>query len=161
MKKKNKNDVQIEDYIILLVEDDPNDVILIERAFRKANIVNPINIVKNGEDAISYLDGKGKFKDRKKYPIPTLVLLDLKLPRRSGHEVLSWIRRQRKLKRLPVVVLTSSQRIADKNKAYDLGINSYLIKPVSFDSLLDLIKTLNTYWLILNEKPDINSGGEK
>ena len=152
--------MDIQKYIVLLVEDDPNDVVLIQRAFRKANIVNPINIVGNGEDAIDYLAGKGKFKDRNKYPIPTLVLLDLKLPRKSGHEVLAWVRKQPKLKRLPIVVLTSSQQVWDKNKAYDLGTNSYLIKPVSFDSLIELIQSLNTYWLILNEKPELNSGGK-
>ena len=160
MKRKNRNNVDIQKLIVLLVEDDPNDVVLIQRAFRKANIVNPIYIVENGEDAIDYLAGKGKFKDRNKYPIPTLVLLDLKLPRISGHEVLAWVRKQHKLKRLPIVVLTSSQQVADKNKAYDLGTNSYLIKPVSFDSLLELIQSLNTYWHILNEKPEINSGGK-
>lgn len=153
---KNRNNMNIQKYVILLVEDDPNDILLIQRAFTKANIVNPINIVENGDDAIAYLDGRGKFSDRTKYPIPTLVLLDLKLPRKSGHEVLTWVRSQQKLKRLPIVVLTSSQLANDKNKAYDLGINSYLIKPVSFDSLIDMIKNLNTYWLILNEKPEIN-----
>jgi DNA-binding response OmpR family regulator len=84
-----------------------------------------------------------------------LVLLDLKLPRRSGLEVLEWIREREGLKRLPVVVLTSSKEVADVNRAYDLGANSYLVKPVSFNSLLELVKSLEVYWLILNQKPDI------
>jgi CheY-like chemotaxis protein len=140
---------------ILIVEDDPNDVILIQRAFGKARILNPLQTVPNGDDAVAYLAGDGPFADRQRYPIPVLVLLDLKLPRRSGLEVLEWIREREGLKRLPVVVLTSSKEVADVNRAYDLGANSYLVKPVSFNSLLELVKSLEVYWLILNQKPDI------
>ncbi len=144
-----------EKYYILLVEDDANDVMLIKRAFRKACIANPLQIVENGEEAINYLAGKGTYSDREKYPIPILILLDLKLPRKSGYEVLTWIRRQPGLKRIPVVMLTSSNQISHINKAYDLGANSYLVKPVGFDALLDMVKTLNLYWLILNKKPEV------
>lgn len=140
---------------ILLVEDDPNDVTLIERAFRKANIVNPLQIVTDGEKAVAYLAGQEPYTDRERYPLPALVLLDLKLPRKSGHEVLEWLRVQPNLQRIPVVVLTGSKEPADINLAYDLGANSYLIKPVAFDDLLETVKALNLYWLILNEKPEV------
>ena len=149
--------MNINNYIILLVEDDPNDVILIKRAFYKANIVNPIRVVENGEEAIVYLTGDGKYITRDQYPLPMLMLLDLRLPRKSGFEVLAWVRQQPGLKRLPIVVLTSLQRTEDINRAYDLGANSYLIKPTSFKKLLSVIKNINTYWLIQNKRPEINS----
>jgi CheY-like chemotaxis protein len=139
------------------VEDDPNDVLLIQRAFDKARILNPLQTVGNGDDAVAYLAGEGSFADRQRHPFPVLVLLDLKLPRRSGLEVLEWIRGQVGLKRLPVVVLTSSKETTDVNQAYDLGANSYLVKPVGFDSLLELVKSLEVYWLILNQKPDVSA----
>lgn len=140
---------------ILLVEDDANDFFLIQRAFRKANLANPLQVVGDGEEAVSYLLGEGHYADRSKYPLPVLLLLDLKLPRRSGLEVLSWLREQPVLKRLPVVVLTSSKEPADINRAYDLGANSYLVKPLGFDALLDMVESLNLYWLVLNEKADV------
>ncbi len=141
--------------VILIVEDDPNDVLLLQRAFKKANIVVPLQTVGHGDDAVAYLAGDGQYADREQYPAPILVLLDLKLPRRSGLEVLEWIRAQSGLRRLPVVVLTSSKEADDINKAYDLGANSYLVKPVGFDSLLALVKSLQMYWLTLNQQPEI------
>jgi len=144
-------------YTILLVEDDPNDVLLIQRAFRKSNVANPIQVVGDGEEAIAYLSGQGPCADRERYPLPLLLLLDLKLPRKSGFEVLEWLRQQPGLKRLPVVVLTSSAETPDVNRAYDLGANSYLVKPVRFEDLLHMVQTLNLYWLIINEKPDVMS----
>jgi len=145
----------VERYTILLVEDDPNDVLLIQRAFRKAKLVNPVQIVKDGQEAVDYLAGEGSYADRNAYPWPALMLLDLKLPRKSGFEVLEWLHAQPRLKRLPVVVLTSSAETPDINRDYDLGANSYLVKPVSFDALLDMVKALGLYWLILNQKPGI------
>jgi CheY-like chemotaxis protein len=142
-------------YTILLVEDDPNDVFLIQRAFRKANLANPIQVMNDGEAAVQYLSGQEPYADRDRYPLPILMLLDLKLPRRSGLEVLEWLKQQPKLKRLPVVVLTSSREHTDLNRAYDLGANSYLVKPVAFDSLLNMVQTLNQYWLIINESPNL------
>ena len=142
-------------YTILLVEDDPNDVFLIQRAFRKANLANPIQVMNDGEAAVQYLSGQEPYADRDRYPLPILMLLDLKLPRRSGLEVLEWLKQQPKLKRLPVVVLTSSIEHIDLNRAYDLGANSYLVKPVAFDSLLNMVQTLNQYWLIINESPNL------
>jgi CheY-like chemotaxis protein len=142
-------------YTILLVEDDPNDAFLIQRAFRKANLANPIQVMNDGEAAVQYLSGQEPYADRDRYPLPILMLLDLKLPRRSGLEVLEWLKQQPKLKRLPVVVLTSSREHIDLNRAYDLGANSYLVKPVAFDSLLNMVQTLNQYWLIINESPNL------
>jgi CheY-like chemotaxis protein len=111
--------------------------------------------VSHGDEAVAYLSGEGRFADREAYPFPVLVLLDLKLPRRSGLEVLGWIRSQPGLKRLPIVVLTSSKESIDINRAYDLGANSYLVKPVGFDSLLELVKSLEVYWMMLNQNPEI------
>ncbi len=140
---------------ILLVEDNPDDVLLIKRAFAKARIINPLQVVTDGEEALFYLAGEPPYEDRSVYPLPIFVLLDLKLPKRSGLEVLSWLRAQTLLKRLPVVVLTSSRETPDINKAYDLGANSYLVKPVAFEDLVEMVKTLGLYWLILNEPPEI------
>ncbi|MDJ0726032.1 MAG: response regulator [Prochloraceae cyanobacterium] len=138
---------------ILLVEDNYNDVLLIKRAFRKAQINPPISIVSDGEEAIAYLSREGKYADSATYPFPLLILLDLKLPRRSGLEVLSWIRQQPKLKRLLVVILTSSAENSDLERAYDIGINSYLVKPVDFQDFVSLIQLIDAYWLKLNQMP--------
>lgn len=142
--------------VILLVEDDDNDIVLIQRALRKANIANEVQVVRDGERAIEYLGGHGTYRDRSRFPIPAMVLLDLKLPRKSGHEVLEWIRAQEPLRRLPVVMLTSSRQTVDVNKAYDLGVNSYMVKPVTFDGLMELVSTLDMYWLLLNERPEVD-----
>ncbi|HUK13519.1 MAG TPA: response regulator [Thermoanaerobaculaceae bacterium] len=144
---------------VLLVEDDPNDVILIRRAFRDAKVANPLEVAGDGEEAVAYLAGAGTYADRERHPLPSVVLLDLKLPRKSGHEVLAWIRAHQELRRLPVVVLTSSTERADVNRSYELGANSYLTKPVSPANLIEMVRTLQVYWLILNEPPDIAAGG--
>lgn len=141
---------------ILLVEDDANDVILIRRAFAKAEIKNPVHTVEDGDAAVAYLAGEGTYADRDHHPLPGVVLLDLKLPRRSGLEVLEWVRQSPTLRRLPIVVLTSSRESADVNRAYDLGANSYLVKPVGFDALTDLVRILQGYWVGWNEKPEID-----
>ena len=144
-------------YTILIVEDDPNDVALIKRAFRKAKLVNPLQVVTDGEAVIAYLGGQAPYDDRQRYPLPVIVLLDLKLPLKSGFEVLQWLRMQPKLRRLPVVILTSSSETPDINMAYELGANSYLVKPVAVDALADIFETLGLYWLVLNEKPDLEA----
>lgn len=138
---------------ILLVEDDSNDVLLFQRAFRRAQISNPIHIVTDGDQAVHYLGGIDQYQDRTRYPLPLLVLLDLKLPRRSGIEVLEWVRQQPNLRRLPVVILTSSRESTDINLAYEKGANSYLLKPPSFDDLQSLLQTFHFYWLTLNQLP--------
>ena len=142
-----------EQQTILAVEDSDDDVALISRAFRKAAIANPLRFVSDGEQAVDYLLGQGQFTDRQQSPLPWLILLDLKLPRKSGLEVLEWVRSQPVLKRIPIVVLTSSKQSSDLERAYDLGVNSYLVKPVAFDDLLEMIKALKLYWIHFNETP--------
>lgn len=141
---------------MLLVEDEPNDVLLIQRAFRKAGVHAPMRVVNDGQAAMDYLAGHGVYADRVAYPLPALVLLDLKLPRKSGHEVLEWLRAQPALKRTPVVLLTSSKESMDIDRAYELGANSYLVKPVAFAELLNMARTLDLYWLQLNESPTLH-----
>ncbi|HJX29943.1 MAG TPA: response regulator [Thermoanaerobaculia bacterium] len=141
---------------ILLVEDDPNDVLLIRRAFRKIGSETPLNVVEDGERAVAWLDGQGNLADRDRYPQPDLLLLDLKLPRLSGFEVLQWLRGKDGLRRLPVIVLTGSRETSDVNRALDLGANSYLAKPVGFEALLDIVRMLDLYWLTYNERPTLN-----
>jgi len=140
---------------VLLVEDDPNDIVLTRRAFRKVELPEPIAIVEDGEQAVAYLGATGEFADRRAHPLPDLVLLDLKLPRMTGLEVLAWLRQQPSLQRLPVVVLTSSREISDVNRAYELGVNSYLSKPVTFDSLARIVSDLDRYWGELNVGPEV------
>ena len=146
------------DGVILLAEDDPNDVLLIQRAFQRNLVANPVQVVRDGDEAVAYLSGQAPFADRERHPLPVLMLMDLKMPRKSGLEVLEWVRQQPGLKRLPIIVLTSSNQSPDINRAYELGANSYLVKPAGFDSLLDLVKNLDMYWLILNEKPELDGG---
>jgi CheY-like chemotaxis protein len=141
------------DATVLLVEDNPTDVILIRRAFDKARLVNPVQVLGDGDAAVAYLSGEAPYADRAKHPVPILMLLDLKLPRRSGLEVLEWVRRQPTLKRLPIVMLTSSREERDVNTAYDTGVNSYLVKPVEFEGLIEMLKNVQLYWLLLNEHP--------
>ena len=138
---------------VLHVEDDSNDVLLIARAFRKAEVAAQIQVVNDGEQAMHYLSGSNSFSERDRFPLPSLVLLDLKLPRKSGIEVLEWIRSRPGLRRIPVVMLTSSKQTVDINRAYELGVNAYLVKPVNFDGLVDMVKTIDSFWLRLNEHP--------
>jgi CheY-like chemotaxis protein len=145
-----------ESHTILIVEDNATDVMLIRRAFARLNIANPVQVVSDGDRAVAYLSGVDGYADRAQFPLPAFVLLDLKLPRRSGLEVLAWLRAQDDLRRLPVVMLTSSRQSGDVNRAYDLGANSYLVKPVEFDDLQQLLGTINTYWIDYNEKPQVS-----
>ena len=145
------------DCLILLVEDDQYDRLLLQRAFRKAGISNPLQFITDGEAAVQYLAGDDPYADRDRYPLPTIVLLDLKLPRKSGFEVLQWLRQQPELRHLLVVVLTSSKENTDINRAYQLGANSYLVKPPTFDGLQDLIEVFDKYWMNFNERPEIQT----
>lgn len=142
---------------ILLVEDNPVDILLLRRAVGKAQITHPLQVVGDGEHAVNYLAGQDIYTDRQRYPLPLLILLDLKLPRRGGLDVLAWLREQPGLNRLPVVVLTSSNELSDVSRAYDLGANSYLVKPGAPDALTQLVEQIKHYWLILNEPPHITA----
>jgi CheY-like chemotaxis protein len=135
---------------LLLVEDNEDDVFLMKRALKQAEIQNPMYVVGNGEQAIDYLAGNGEFQDRDLYPLPALVFLDLKLPFKSGHDVLAWIRQKAELVELVVVVLTSSDEASDIDRAYKLGANSYLVKPPTLVQLRDLAKSFKWYWLQYN-----------
>lgn len=138
---------------VLHVDDDPNDAALLLAASRKADVRFHIQNVEDGEQAVAYLSGKGKYSDRSRYAIPSLVLLDLKMPRVNGFEILKWIRNHPKLNQLPVIVLSGSELNDDIRLAYAEGANSYLVKPLGFDSLVALIKSIASVWLGTNESP--------
>ena len=138
---------------ILLAEDDANDVLLIQRAFRKAGLAYNLVVVNDGQQAIDYLSGQGDYGQREHFPFPFLVLLDLKMPGVNGFEVLRWVRSEAKLKRLLVVVLTSSSSQADVDRAYELGANSYMVKPVQFEELVSLIQRFQIYWSEITRIP--------
>ena len=136
---------------ILLVEDNPRDVELIQRAFKQARMANPIKVVRDGAEAMNYLSGVGIYADRAQYPLPFLVLLDLNLPKVSGLEVLQWIRTQSELEKLYVVILTSSREPADTERAYALGADSYLNKPGNFEQLVMLMNGLELQWAVIEQ----------
>jgi DNA-binding response OmpR family regulator len=141
---------------VLLVEDDPTDFRLIQRAFDKISDGFKMFRLTNGDEVIAYLSGNGPYENRGAHPMPALLLLDIKLPRRSGFEVLQWLRRQTAgLNRLPVIMLTSSRHSADINRAYDMGANSYLVKPDTGAQLEELAAQFQNYWLRMNEFPSL------
>jgi DNA-binding response OmpR family regulator len=138
---------------ILQVEDEANEVFLLQRAFAQAGIANPVQVASDGQMAIDYLSGSGRFADRVRFPMPGLMLLDLKLPRRSGREVLEWIRFQPGLNKLVVIVFTSAQYVGDVSLAYELGAKSFIIKPTDFSQYLDIARLLKGWWLQRNQFP--------
>ena len=139
---------------ILVAEDLPNDVLLLQQAFSKAGLDVPLHFVRDGQEAIDYLNGEQSFADRATHPMPTLLLLDLNMPRLNGFDVLKWLRRQEGLRRLPVVVFTSSSLPQDVNRAYDLGANSFLVKPHGFIEYQQAAQNLESYWLRTNQYPE-------
>jgi len=143
-----------EKQLFLLAEDSQNDVFLMQQAFKKAGLPNPIQVVSDGQEAISYLKGEGRYSDRAQYPLPMAMLLDLKMARMNGFEVLEWVRKQPNLKRVVVIILTASNRSSDADRAYDLGANFYLTKPGKFEDLVEMTKCLHD-WLRLNHFPSI------
>ena len=142
--------------IILLVEDNPDDVELTLRALKKNNIANEVVVARDGEEALDYLTAHGKFTGRALTDLPEVVLLDLKLPKVGGLEVLRAVRADPRTRLLPVVVLTSSSEEPDIVTSYQLGANSYIRKPVDFDQFVDAIRQLGLYWLVLNQAPPGN-----
>ena len=139
--------------IILLVEDNEDDVFLTERAFAQAGCTNLLRVVMDGEEAVNYLAGEGKFADRAEHPFPSLILLDLKLPYRSGLEILSWMRSNGILGKTTVAVLTSSNEPNDLKRAYELGTNTYLVKPPTPQAIHDIKRAFRLDWLRCNELP--------
>ena len=142
---------------ILLAEDDENDIFLMGRAFERAGIPNPLVTVRNGQEAIDYLAGNGKYVDRKQYPVPGLILLDLNLPKKSGFEVLEWIRNTPKLNSILVICSSSGQSL-DIDRAYKLGAHGYVRKPSNFDQLIEQARAIKDFWLIQNLPPGHSSG---
>jgi CheY-like chemotaxis protein len=138
---------------ILLVEDNRMDVELTLDAFHEARLLNTIHVAPTGQEALDYLFGRGRYADRNAFPLPDLILLDLKLPGIDGFEVLRQIKSTPILKRLPVVILTSSKEEGDRALSYDHGANSYLVKPVSFDAFMGVVRQIEGYWLSLNVSP--------
>ncbi len=136
---------------LMLVEDSEDDIFFMKRAMKGASITNPLQVIEDGQSVIDYLSGAGRFEDREKYPLPSLILLDLKLPYKSGLEVLKWIREKPSLETIIVIVMTSSKEDSDVETAYRLGANSYLVKPPTAEKLLDLANALKLYWLKFNE----------
>lgn len=141
------------DKVILLVEDNPDDVTLTLRAFKRSHVMNEIAIARDGIEALDFLFGRGEFADRATKSLPTLVILDLKLPKLDGLSVLKAIRENDKTRLLPVVILTSSKEEQDLISGYSLGANSYVRKPVDFTEFLDAVKVLGIYWLMMNQTP--------
>ena len=138
---------------ILLVEDNADDVFFMKRALLSAQIKNPVQVASDGQAAIDYLRGSGMFSDRVRYPSPCLVFLDLKLPGKSGHEVLQWIREESPTKTLVVILLTTSREPRDIQHAYNLGCNGFLVKPGTPPQLHDMISAVKHFWLCHNTFP--------
>ena len=140
--------------LILLCEDSREDSFLLRNAFVKAGLSHRVIDVRNGQQAINYLDGTGLYTDRQQHPLPDLILIDLKMPLLDGFEVLAWIRQQDGIRGLPVVVLTSSSEIRDVNRAYALGANSFFVKELDFQNTVELSRLLRQYWLQTSLKPE-------
>ena len=145
-----KNDAPIE---ILIADDDPEDRMLIVDALKESRLTNKIREVEDGEDLMNDLRNKGKYADKDKFPMPGFILLDLNMPRMDGRDALKEIRNDKRLKSIPVIVLTTSKAEEDIIKTYNLGVNSFITKPVSFSAMVDVMKTLNKYWFEIVELP--------
>ena len=141
---------------VLVVEDNPDDWFLLQRGIKRAGITHPFRHVADGQTAIDYLRGASPYSDRTVYPLPVLVLLDLKLPVKHGFEVLSWVRQHPQLNGLAVVIFTSSKAESDLARAYDSGANAFVVKPTAADKLPEVLQALDIFWLQHNEFPTLN-----
>ena len=133
-------------FTILILEDDPNDVFLLKRALQKNDIRNPVYVVNDGVEGVAYLSGQRQYADRETFPFPRLIILDLKMPRMGGLEVLQWLQQHPEYQVIPTLVLSSSKQQIDICRAYRLGVNSYMVKPATFDELQTMIKKVYEYW---------------
>ena len=140
------------DYTILLVEDDENDAMLLRMAFERNGIANPVQWARDGLEAVAYLNGDGIYADRVKYPFPEVLLVDLKMPRMTGLELLAWINEHPEFKVIPTIVMTSSKQELDIESAYRLGANTYMTKPIAFDDLAKMVNLTHAYWA-MSAKP--------
>ncbi len=138
---------------ILMADDDADDRFLAADALREARVHNRINFVTNGEELMDYLMRRGAYADDEKYPLPGLILLDLNMPRMDGREALKEMKQNARLKRIPVVVLTTSQAEEDVLRSYDLGVSGYITKPVSFEGLIEVMRAIGRYWIDIVELP--------
>jgi len=146
--------------VILLAEDNDDHVTLILRAFRKAALINPIVVVRDGEEVVQYLRGVGKFENRDEYPLPSLLLLDLRMPNMDGFEVMEWIRQHQFFNPLRIVVLTTSEDMRDVNRAYQLGANSFLIKPLDLGGFSAIASAIQGHWVWLSKAPELSRTAE-
>jgi CheY-like chemotaxis protein len=143
-------------FTVLLVEDDLNDIFLVKRAFKLAQIPNPLQVVTDGQEAVHYLKGEGKYGDRSAHPLPKLIVMDIKMPRIPGFEVLSWIKSSNgPLRRIPVIIVSSSDNPSDINRAYELGANAYMVKPMDFREVEHLFQSITHYWGLECAKPEL------
>src|SRR5262245_13239527 len=132
--------------LVLVAEDNPDDALLLRRALDKAGIRSPVKIVADGEELLLYLQGRGPYVDREISPLPFLILLYLKMPRKNGRDVLEWLNQNRELAVVPTIVLSASNLEEDARSAYHLGANSYFVKPTTFDELVETMKMVDGYW---------------
>jgi CheY-like chemotaxis protein len=145
-------------FTVLLVEDDLNDIFIVKRAFKITNLPTPLQVVTDGQDAISYLRGEGKYADRNAFPLPHLIVMDIRMPRRTGFEVLEWVKSSdQPLRRIPIVIVSSSKNPADINRAYELGANAYMVKPMNFRDVEHLFETITHYWGLECAKPELEA----
>src|ERR1041385_7245046 len=151
--------METKQFTVLLVEDDLNDIFLVKRAFKLAQLETPLQVVTDGEEALDYLRGKGKYADRTAHPLPRLIVMDIKMPRRSGFEVLEWLKRDGPLRRIPVVIVSSSNRPQDINRAYELGANAYMVKPMNYQAVERLFGSITHYWGLECAKPGLETVG--
>jgi CheY-like chemotaxis protein len=140
-------------FTVLLVEDDLNDIFLVKRAFKIARVQNPLQVVTDGQEATLYLKGEGRYQDRQNHPLPKLIVMDIKMPRRTGFEVLEWLKEHPQYRVIPTIVLTSSKLNEDVVKAYGLGANSYMVKPSSLDGLTELVDLAFRFWTMCEIPP--------
>jgi len=152
--------MEIKDFTVLLVEDDINDIFLVKRAFKMARLENPLQVVTDGEEATHYLSGDGKYANRETYPLPKLIVMDIKMPRMNGFDVLEWIKHDGALRRIPVVIVSSSDHSADIDRAYELGANAYMVKPVDFHAVERLFESITHYWGLECAKPGLEALGK-
>jgi CheY-like chemotaxis protein len=138
---------------VLLAEDDANDVLLLQLAFREAEIHNPLYVVNDGQEAIDYLSGAAKFADRSRFPFPDLLILDLKMPRKTGIDVLQWLAEEEAMRCLPTIMLSSSTHPGDIEKAYRLGVNAFVVKSPGTAERTEFARIIKRFWLALNELP--------
>ena len=144
-------------FTVLLVEDDLNDIFLVKRAFRIARLETPLQVVTDGQEAMDYLNGRGRYADRQAHPLPQLVVMDIHMPRLGGFQVLEWIKRAGPFRRIPVVIVSSSERPDDIDRAYELGANAYMVKPMNFRAVETLFQSITHYWGLECAKPELET----